>query len=47
MELINFIKNKIYNYEKNLNKKNFCLLESRMMGNYHVRFGGQSIFKML
>ena len=21
----------------------FCLLESRMMGNYHVRFGGQSI----
>jgi cytochrome c oxidase subunit 1 len=23
---------------------NFCLLESRMMGNYHVRFGGQGIF---
>lgn len=22
---------------KKLNKRNFCLLESRMMGNYHVR----------
>jgi hypothetical protein len=29
--------------KKKLNKRNFCLLESRMMGNYHVRFGGQGI----
>lgn len=30
--------------KKKLNKRNFCLLESRMTGNYHVRFGGQNLY---